>query len=156
MKLKWEHKAVTTPGEIESHNNMVETLWKWRHAGLVVETEGTESLPQLFDAPKRLLTCKCGNDDLHKFTLRSLGDSQVFSLNRYCSGGEIEASYSDTEYMPKEIAIDLGLAMQRGEWTDSSGTVHPKFVWKWLISCDKCKSYEFLWSDELDKFIDWN
>ena len=156
MKLRWEWKNVTTPDEVESHNNMVETLWKWRHAGLVAETEGSEQLPELINTLKRKMVCKCGNDDLHEFTLMSLSDCGIYSMNRYTSEGKIEASHQETDYMAGEIAEEFGLARKLAPGKNDDGTEYPRWDWKWLIKCDKCKSREAVWNSELDSFIDWN
>jgi hypothetical protein len=156
MKLKWEHKRATTPGEVESHNNMVETLWKWRHAGLVVEAEQNERIPELIGTLTRTLTCQCGNDDLHNFTLMSLGDAGVFSLNCYTSDGKIEATHSETDYMNGGIAEQFGIARKAAPGRREDGTEYPRWDWKYLIRCDKCRQIEFIWSDELEQFIHWD
>lgn len=156
MKLTWRNQNVTTPSEIESHNNMVETLWKWRHAGLVIESEAGESLPELIDTPKRVLRCECGNDDLHLFTLLCLSDVGVYSLNRYENDGRIEATHQDTDCMPANLAEELGLARKGPMGVSEDGTEYQRYQWLWILSCDKCKGREKIWSNELDEIIEWN
>jgi len=156
VKLRWEKRAVTTPAEISAHNNMVETLRQWRHAGLVVEAEQGESLPELIDPPKRVVTCECGNDDLHSFTLWSLSDIGIYSLNRYTRSGEVEASYQEGDNMSGELAEELGLARKAAPGKKDDGTEYPRWDFKWLIRCDKCRKTEVIWSSRLNEFIDWN
>lgn len=156
MKLRWENRKVTTPAEIENHNNMVETLWKWRHAGLVVETENGETLPQLIEKPRRVIACKCGNDDLHEFTLMSLGDVGIYSLNHYEPDGSVEASHSETDYIAPSLALEFGLARKAEPGKRDDGTEYDRFQFLWILSCDKCREQQKIWSNELDEFIEWN
>ena len=155
MKLKWEHKPATTPGDVETHNNMVETLWRWRHAGLVVEASEHERLPELIDTLKRLMVCECGNDDLNNFTLMSLADCGIYSMNRYTPSGKIYAEHQETDYMDGAVAEMFGLARKGKPGVRIDGTEYPRWDWKHLIVCDKCNKREFIWSDEMDKFIEF-
>lgn len=155
MKLKWEGNRVTTPAEIETHNNMVETLWKWRHAGLVVETDPGERLPELIDAPKHVVTCACGNDDLHKFTLMSLRDAGTYAMNAYGSDGKVEATWCDTETVDYETAVEIGIARKVGTGTREDGSEYDRYEWLWILKCDKCKTRQKIWGNALDAFVEF-
>lgn len=155
MKLKWETRNVTTPGQIESHNNMVETLWKWRHAGLVVETEQNERLPELIETPKRVVKCECGNDDLSCFTVYSLNDVGRYSFCRYEADGGISCSWDESDFMGGELGVELGLARKLPPGKTPEGDEITRYEWLWLISCDKCKKREKIWSEELTTFVDF-
>lgn len=155
MKLMWEYKNITTPGEIESNNNMVETLWKWRHAGLVVETEGKERMPELIDTPKRIIKCACGNDDLTEFTLISLHDCGIYLMRGYQSDGDVDVSWNETDVMDRALGIELGICRLTGKKFDSEGNEYEQCEWLWVIKCLKCKKSEKIWGDELDSFADF-
>lgn len=150
MKLTWEKQKVTTPSQIESHNHMVETLWRWRHAGLVVETEKGEELPELIDTPKRVIRCKCGNEDLSEFTLISLSDTGLYSLNKYGADGSVISEFAENSTMRPELAARFGLARR---YTDKDGD--ERWAWLWVLTCDKCRETTDLWSNELDEFIEF-
>jgi hypothetical protein len=152
MKMKWTNKYVTVTSEIENHNNMVETLMRWQHAGLVIETEPGEKMPEKIDPPKRVLACKCGNDNLHAFTLMSLADVGIYSLCHYAKDGTISSEHQETDYMPTDIGIELGLARPAIRH-DREGQPRETAEWKWLLKCDQCKSREWIWGSDLDKFI---
>ena len=156
MKLTWKGGNVTTPGEIESHNNMVETLWKWRHAGLVIETEQGERLPELIDTPKRVIRCECGNDDLTEFTLISLFDVGLYSLCRSEADGGISGVWDETDSMQREIGVELGLARVIGKKTDSEGNEYEACEWLWILKCHKCKTRQKIWGSELDSFVEFH
>ena len=155
MKLTWKGGNVTTPGEIESHNNMVETLWKWRHAGLVIETEQGERLPELIDTPKRVIRCECGNDDLTEFTLISLFDVGLYSMCRYEADGRVSCSWDETDVMDRALGIELGICRMTGEKFDSEGNAYEGSEWLWILKCHKCKKREKIWGGELDSFVDF-
>ena len=155
MKLKWQHDNVTTPGAIESHNNMVETLWKWRHAGLVIETDQNEVMPELIDTPKRIVKCECGNDDLSCFTLISLHDVGLYSMCRYEADGRVSCSWDETDVIQREIGVELGICRMIGTKTDSEGNEYEASEWLWILKCDKCKKREKIWGGELDSFVDF-
>lgn len=154
MQLKWVGNKITTPAEIETHNNMVRTLWEWRHAGLVIETDGNERLPEPIDTPKRTITCSCGNDDLHKFTLMSMGDAQTYSFRRYSTDGCVEAEYCETNTLPDSIAIELGVARPAKRKTPD-GQEYGSVEWKYLIICDTCRKHEAVWSGEMAEFVEF-
>lgn len=150
MKLKWEGGKVTTPAAIESHNNLVETLWRWRHAGLVVESEQNEKLPELINTPKRIVKCECGNDDLKKFTLINMAETQLYSLDAYGADGKVWASYADGGDMRMEWGLRFGLART---YTGEDG--EERHEWLWLLVCDSCQEQTDVWGRDLKKFLDF-